>query len=125
MIEKIKNLSKKRYEFIKLRNDSWDTKLEKYTIEEPKEIDELSDTIYKLLFNGRNELPFEFIIDELTKLGQAPCLLYDDNGHFAITGDGMQSISVDIDDQELTHFIEKDMWKDTIREALDYYLNNE
>jgi hypothetical protein len=50
---------------------------------------------------------------------------HDDDGHFAITDDGFQTINQGKNDQQLIHFIEKDMWKNSLREALDYYLTNE
>lgn len=48
-------------------------------------------------------------------------LISDDNGHWACSYDGIQSvcgddISVDV---ETSFFVPKDMWFDTIREALD------
>jgi hypothetical protein len=121
----IEKLSDERYEYIKQREESWEEEAGHYSVEENPKIDTLADEIFEKIKVWKYSLPFEFIIEELTKLGQSPCLLYDDNGHFAISGDGVQSISIDIEDQELIHFIEKDMWKDSIREALDHYLNNE
>ena len=120
----IENLSKKRYEYIKQRENSWNEEKEEYEID-PSEIDELANQIQDLIKSGRYELPFEFIIEELTKLGDAPCIFYDDNGHFAISGDGYCSVSLEVDDWEGTFFVEKSMWKDSMREALDYYLDYE
>lgn len=120
----IENLSKKRYEYVNMYENSYDEEKMKYTIEEPKEIDELGDNIYESLKKWRRQLSFEFIIEELTKLGQAPCLLYDDNGHFAVCGDGTQSVPFgDKSDIILAHFVEKDSWKDSPREALNSYLD--
>lgn len=122
----IENFSKSRYEFLEKFQSSWEPESEEYEIEEPKEIDELAEQILEYIKSWRHALPFEFIIEELTKLGWAPCLLYDDNGNFAISGEGMQTISAEgVDSQELFHFIEKDMWKPTIREALNYYLDED
>lgn len=123
----IENLSKKRYEYFGMEFPDWDFEKED-TLHPPEienEIDKLADEILKYLKVWRRALPFEFIFEELTKLGWAPCLLYDDNGNFAISDEGMQSISEDPNDQELFHFIKKDQWKPTIREALDYYLDEE
>jgi len=121
----VEEISKKRYKLIQEMEASWDEELLEYKIDKNSEIDQLEEYILGHLKNGKYNLPFDFIIEELTKLGWAPCILYDDNGHFAISSDGVQSISVDKQDQELTHFIEKDMWKDSLREALDYYLTNQ
>jgi len=123
----IDNLSKKRYEYFAMDFPDWDLDKEAELCppEIQKKIDDLADQILDCIKRWRNSLPFEFILEELTRLGWAPCLLYDDNGNFAISGDGMQSISEEADDQELFHFIKKDMWKETIREALNYYLDHE
>lgn len=124
----IQNLSDRRYELFGMDFPNWDTEKEAelYPPEVEKEIDDLADQIMDAIKRWRNALSFEFIIEELTKLGHAPCLLYDDNGNFAISGEGMQTISPDgIDNQELFHFIKKEMWKPTIREALNYYLDDE
>lgn len=121
----IKMLSDSRYEYIDIHNKSWDDDLGNYTTEEPKEIDELSDKIYDLLVEYQKTLSFEFIIEELTKLGQAPCLLYDDNGHFAVVGSGFQSLPSGDDTEDITSsfIVEKELWFDTIREALTHYLS--
>ena len=122
----IDNLSKRRYELNDKYQASWDEEAEDYQNEYPEEIDTLSDQILDCIKKWRYALPFEFILEELTRLGWAPCLLYDDNGNFAISGEGMQSISIEgKDDCHLSHFVEKDMWQDSIRKALDYYLDNE
>ena len=121
----IENLSKKRYEFIQKRNDAWDEVEEKYTEEFP-EINTLGDEIYKYIKMWRYALPFEFIIEELTKLGHAPNLLYDDDGRFAITGNGMQTVPMgEAIDMEMFYLVPKDQWKNSIREALDNYLDDE
>ncbi len=120
----IRVLINKRCKFLKVYEDSYDEKTFKYTIEEPKEIDELRDQIIKLIFKHESSLNVDIIIETLTHLGYAPNILYDDNGHFAITDDGFQSICSgdDPEDVELSFNIEKKYWKDTIREALHIYL---
>lgn len=119
----IKDLSKKRDKSLKEYENSWDEKSEKY-IMSSEEIDSLEKEIYKKIKEWKDFLSFEFIIDELTKLGHAPNLLYDDNGNFAITGDGFQTVPINGPcDMEMSFFIEKDKWSPTIREALNKYLN--
>lgn len=126
IIKKISKLSSKRYGFIDKRNQSWDEEKLEYKLDYP-EIDKLGLKIEKLITKNYKKLPFEFIFDELTKLGQAPNLLYDDNGHFCITGDGIQTVNhIDNDegkgDVELIFKTEKEEWFDTIQEALYNYL---
>lgn len=121
--QKILEHSTKRYEFIHKRNDSYNEETWQYEYD-PPEIDQLGNLILKLIKEFRNDLEFEFIIEELTKLGQAPCLLYDDDGRFAIAGSGFQDIPEDGgSDINIVHFIEKELWKPTIREALNHYLD--
>jgi len=118
----IKKLSELRQGFIDNYENSWDEEQAKHTILFPKEADTIGDRILDLLKLHHADLPVEFVIEELTKLGQAPSILYDDNGHFAITSDGIQSISVEPDDCEMYFYASKNMWKPTIRKALEYYL---
>lgn len=119
----IQNVSIRREDFLNKMEDSWDEKSGDYLLNFP-EIDQLGDEIYSLIKQWKDKLQFEFIIEELTKLGAAPNLMYDDNGHFAISGDSFNNISDDIIDMYMTVFLQKNMWKNTIREALDYYLND-
>lgn len=78
-------------------------------------------------------LPVEFIIESLTKLGESPSILYDDDGHFAVESNGFQSVPMDDDgemiddlypngDVSMSFYVEKKKWFGTIREALSYYL---
>ena len=122
----IHNLSLKREEYLKVREESWEEEAGHYSQEENPEIDSLGDEILKYIKLWKYALPFEFIIEELTKLGWAPCLLYDDGGHFAITGEGMQNIpGEEKSDMQLEHWVKKEEWHDTIRQALNYYLDHE
>lgn len=122
-------LQDERNELLETRENSFDPSIGEYgdyTIPEDERIDEFGNKIYTLLKDFQDELPFEFIIEELTKLGAAPNLLYDDNGHFAISGDGFQPVSLDIKVSDLTisTLITKNQWKPTIREALKHYLSD-
>ena len=121
-IEKLSNL---RYSYIDKVEKSWNPKTEDYDIKYDNEIDDLSNQIIYLIKQHKHLLTFEFIIEQLTKLGGAPCLLYDDNGHFAISSGGLQTISSEISDTAFYNFVEKDYWKNNIREALYYFLDNE
>ena len=123
---RIRNLSEQRLELLDKYDDSWDEEKQDFTLEYPNKIDEIAEEILDRIKKWKNSLSIEFILEELTNLGWAPCLLYDDDGHWAITGTGMQSIgSESPDDCELSHFVKKEEWKDSIRKALDYYLDNE
>jgi hypothetical protein len=111
---KIKDLSDLRYKFLEKEDRMNDI-----------EIDELADKILYLIKENINKLSFEFIFEELTKLGWAINLVYDDNGHFAVSGNGYQSLPEkmeETDDIVMYSFVEKDSWKDSIREALKKFL---
>jgi len=125
VIEEIKELGKKRNNLLDIREASWDETILDYTNNPEKEIDQLAEEIFAKIKENRNLLPFEFIMEELTMLGQAPNLLYDDNGHFALSGSCFQSISEEIDDVEMFLLVPKNNWKNTIREALNVYLDEE
>lgn len=118
-------LSDERDKYLAKYDESYDEKLMKHMVEEPIEIDELRDKIIDLIIQYKTTLEFEFIIEQLTKLGQAPCLLYDDDGNFAITGDCMSSVPMETPaDIDLSFSVKKEEWFPTIREALSYYLKN-
>jgi len=120
----IKKKIKDRKVFLKLYDDSFDVKTSKHTINEPKEIDLIGKEIRDLVVAGVSELPADFIIESLTMLGDAPNVLYDDNGMFAISGDGYQPVVYGNKRIEgiITVSVEKNMWKKTIREAIKFYL---
>lgn len=121
----IKEKIKTRYEFLVKYDNSYDENTREHSIEEPKEIDELSLEIYNTIKDNQDSLEVDFIIESLTELGSAPNILYDDNGNFAVVGDGFQTVSYGNEpvDIEMSFFIEKDKWKKTIREAIKIYLN--
>ena len=131
----MKNIIEKAIDLIKLKNDqrnefhklyfaSWNEEAEKYAMEEPKEIDQLASEILSLIKLHINILPIDFIIESVTELGWSPSIIYDDNGNFAITGCGFQSISLeDKSDCELSFFIKKENWFPTIREAIIHYFS--
>ena len=131
----ILDLSKKRYILLDKQEESYNEETDEYGIDHNEEIDEFANQILEKIKSHRHLLTFEFIIDELTKLGYAPSLLYDDDGRFAIAHDGYQTLQNNPDekdelgnpkglgDMSLTYFISPELWKDTIREALNYYLD--
>lgn len=127
MKEKISELIEKRKGFWKTYEDSWSDEKLDYQIPEPKEIDELGKEIRSAIDEHKDDLPVDFILESLTHLGYAPQVVYDDNGHFAISGSGMSPVpmtdSGKFEETEcFTTYIEPEEWKDTIREALNHYL---
>ena len=67
----------------------------------------------------------DYILETLTELGHSPIVFYDDNSHFAVYGDGSQTVSEtgEICDIEFSTVVPKDYWKEKIRPALYYYLD--
>ncbi len=124
MKHSIKDISDKRYQFIHEQEKSWDEETDEYKVDHGLIIDKLGDEILQNLQRHFDDLEFDFIFDELTKLGQAPSLIYDDNGHFAISSVGFQSVSLDDmpEDFEATMFIEAKHFADTPKEALKIYI---
>lgn len=57
---------------------------------------------------------------------EAYALVNDDNGHWACVSDGIQNVPMDDKacDIETCFFIEKDRWKGSIREAIDYVIDH-
>ena len=54
--------------------------------------------------------------------GSCPCLINDDAGHWAVTENGTQNIPIDAPCDILTTFwIEKNQWKNSVREALEAF----
>ena len=59
-------------------------------------------------------------LDWLEKKGQGFALISDDQGHWCLVEDGMQTISDDPPDNCSTMFyVKKKQWKSTIRKAID------
>ena len=125
MIKKLdKDISDKRYQFLAEQNKSWDEETDEYKVDNGLIIDKLGDEILQNLQRHFDDLEFDFILDELTKLGHATSLIYDDNGHFAISCVSFQSVSIEElpSDFEATMFIEAKHFADTPKEALKIYI---
>lgn len=120
----IKILLDKRKVFLDLYEKSYDENTFKYKIKEPKEIDGIRDEINNIIIKHKDILPVDFIIETLTHFGDSPNILYDDNGNFAVSADGYQTVASDGEpiDMDMTVIVTKHQWKKTIREALIHYL---
>lgn len=119
-------LSDKREDYIKKREASWDEKTGEYNPDSEDAIDKLADAIMEMIRENYLSLPFDFILEELTKLGDAPSLIYDDDGHWAIPSSSFGTAVLEkSDDYSVTFFIDKDQWFDSIRGALEHYLFHE
>lgn len=118
-----------RNAMIKRVEDSWDSEEMKYTLTEPKSVDILGEEILKLIREFHGDLEVDFVLETLSHLGWAPNLVYDDNGNWAISGDGFaptvmtesgkfeENVSIEV-------LVEPIEWKPAIREALVEYLKD-
>lgn len=114
----IKSLSDSRYKLIEKDDDK------KASDAEIEQIDQLEKEILSYMKEYFNSMSFEFLLDELTKLGYCPNVVYDDNGHWAIACNGYQNVPGGDDpiDMNLYHIVEKHEWKNSPREALYSYI---
>lgn len=87
-------------------------------------IDEIEREIIYQIKSNYNLYSVDFIIETLTKFGQAPNIVYDDNGMFAVSGNGYQPVVIgdELIEGIVSVFVEKEQWFDTIRKALWHYL---
>lgn len=124
--DEISSMSNFRYKLIEQLQQLGDSN-EKEERDLNQKIDELSEEIQKYIKSYFEFIPFEFIMEELSKLGQCPNLLNDDNGNWAVTSDGFQNVVYgdEPQDVETQFFVEAKNWKPTPREALKYYLTEE
>ena len=93
-----------------------------------EESTQLRTKVLYILNKKRKRLSVEDILTALISVGDAPSLLYDDNGHFAVSSEGTQNISLS-DDGLLDNFsgywkTPKTSWKKTIKEAVYWYLDD-
>ena len=128
--EKLASLNEFRYNLIHKKNSFWNKETEKYDYDptqDDQKIDELAKEIETYIKSYFHELSFDFIMEQLANLGQCPNLLNDDNGHWAITCDGYQNVVFgdEPEDVETSFFVEAKQWRNTPREALIQYLNEE
>lgn len=60
------------------------------------------------------------IFEDWASQGYCPALLYDDNGHWTVSFDGIQNIPRGENPvvTDSTFFVDKDSWKDTVIDAV-------
>lgn len=90
------------------------------------ELDNNAERVILSLKKNLSELTFEEVLEAYSHLGSAPCLIYDDNGNWAIADSGYSNVRTEDDqDLEITHNVEAHLFKPSIREALEYWVNYE
>jgi hypothetical protein len=125
-MNEIDRLHKFRYNLIKRKEEGKTNPIDNNPITD-KDINGLFDEIIKWIKKYFEDLPFDFIMDHLANLGGCPCLINDDNGHWAVTTEGFQNVVSGDEPQDVTttFFVEAKNWKNTPREALKDFLFNE
>lgn len=90
-----------------------------------KQVEEYTKKVQALLRRNFDHLSVDFIVESLTHLGDAPNIVYDDNGLFAVSGDGYQPVVTGRQkiDGVISVAVEKPWWQKTIRLALTHYLS--
>ena len=88
----------------------------------------MADTYDEILEKLKNSvINSEQAMERLSEIGYCPDLLNDDNGHWAISFEGYQTVALSDDPQDINteHYILACQWKTTIKEALIYALEND
>jgi len=122
--EKIIELSNERY---KLMDSFYDSDYDTYPQNIEEKINELSKKILTLLKENIDSLDFEFMMVQLTEIGDCPSLIYDDNGHWAISYPYFSNVSGEDKpiNTDMAFYIKEDSWKDSPKEALKFYLHKD
>jgi len=96
------------------------------TDKENPNVDIIEKEITEELRKNFKNYEVDFILETLTMFGQAPNVIYDDNGNFAVSASGYQPVVAGSQKIEgmVSVFVEKKQWKKTIRLALKHYLNS-
>lgn len=121
----LQTLINERKVLIEARNKTYNNKLHKYEDDYNDEFRSNENAIYTFIDKNFDDILIEDILNATDHCGLAPCLINNDNGMWAITGTGMQNISIDSDawDFEGSFFVEKDEWRDTVREAVRSFID--
>lgn len=88
------------------------------------EVDHLSNRIIQQMTDDFDNLECDFILESLTELGYSPQLLNNDEGKWYITDCGIRGMN-----QDDTNYLNYSLinyslkWYETIREAVQNYLN--
>lgn len=65
-------------------------------------------------------IDFDVALEILASKGFPPNIFYDDNGHWAVSFDGLQTIPLSSGNEDIAicSFIEKDKWQNNLWDAL-------
>ena len=72
-----------------------------------------------------NRLSIEDLLKDLTNIGYAPSLVYDDNGNWAVVSSEFSWVRMkETSDYSTTIFIKAEEFKPSVREALKKYIED-
>lgn len=65
------------------------------------------------------------VLNKLADRGYCPALLFDDDGRWALSFEGIQNVNFENTsiDMSINSFVDANDWKDTIEEAVEYAVN--
>jgi hypothetical protein len=124
MAEAKKELGEENLECIELAEKRYEA--DHLVKDRQKRTDLMRLNVLEYIRINHSQMMVDTIIEGLTSTGDAPSVLYDDDGHFAVESEGIQGVM--LEDERFgkfdgTWFTTKESWKPTIREALNYYLD--
>jgi len=112
-MKEIKDLISKRYLLLERNEDE-------ECPEEMKIIDNIALEVINKLFENRDNLPVDFILESLTDLGFSPCLIFDDDGHWAVDCNGISTVKSQ--GVSMINNVSEKLFKESIREAIKHFL---
>jgi len=87
-----------------------------------KKIDEYTNKINELIKKHIDSLDSVFVLEAVTHLGCWPCIIYDDDGHWAVTEENNSPVETTPPYCNNSAITDVKSWKDNIRDAVKYYV---
>ena len=88
-----------------------------------READKIQAEITEYIKSRWDLVPVDFILETLTHFGQAPAVVYDDDGYWQVSGGGYHELEIRKEESSsMMVMVEQKGWFDTIRKALWYYM---
>lgn len=124
--------TKEIHDLVNIRNSLFDKETHEISEDHTEsEIDDYAKQINGLLIKYIDKLTPDFVLETVTHLGCWPQLIYDDDGHWAVTEHGFSNVlgiseTEEKEDYHQTSVVtEHNSWKDNIRDAVKYYIEHD
>lgn len=85
-------------------------------------MDQIVNKIVDIFKRSSSSFSVEFIIESLSKLGLDTALVYDNNGHWAMPDTSRHQVVLEPSDLHINYFVGEDLWKNSVREAIEDFL---